>query len=85
VQLEFRAEKQHSGIVQLEEAIPFENAGTPKGDREAEAQHQLRERRLGNHLSDGSQPMDEPADRLQCAATGDSPFKTHRCPSPKRP
>ena len=46
VQLELRAEKQHGDIVQLQETVPFVDAGSPERDREREAQDELGQRWL---------------------------------------
>ena len=77
MQLELAAEKQHGDIVQLQEAVPFVDAGSPERDGESEAQDELRQRRLGNRTNDGIYPFNEATESLPSVAAGDLPVWSH--------
>jgi len=51
-QLELCAEKEGCYIVQLKETVPFVDAGSPERSSKADAQHKLRQRRLGGPFND---------------------------------
>ena len=71
MQLELRAEKEDRSVVQLQETVPFVDAGPPEWGREPNAQHKLGERRLGDRRNKGVHPLNKLADRLPSVA-GDS-------------
>jgi hypothetical protein len=78
MQLELGGEKQHGDIVQLQETVPFVDAGPPERNRESNAQDELGQRRLGNRANDGICAFNEDANSLPFAAAGALPFKSHR-------
>ena len=72
MQLELRAEKQHCDIVQLQETVPFVDAGSPERDREREAQDELGQRWPRNGADNGIRSFKEPANFLPFAAAADA-------------
>jgi hypothetical protein len=64
MQLKLVAEKQDCSVVQLQEAIPFVDPGSPERSRKGDAQHELGERRLGDQFNNRIRPLNEPPDRL---------------------
>src|SRR5258708_15826742 len=81
MQLELRAEKEDRSVVQLQETVPFADAGSPEWSREPDAQDNLGERRLGDQPNHGVHPLNELADRLPSVAG--LPLQGHRL-SPQR-
>src|SRR6266849_2631089 len=63
-------------VVQLQETVPFVDAGSPEWSRESEAHDKLRERRLGDRRNNGVHPLKEPTDRLPSVA-GDLLLRGH--------
>src|ERR687891_2920986 len=87
VQLELRAEKQHCDIVQLQETVPFVDAGSPERDREREAQDELGQRWQRNGADNGIHSFKEHTNFVPFAAAANLPFDSHRPPptnSPRR-
>ena len=63
MQLELIAEKEDRYVVQLEETVPFVDAGSPEWSREGDAQHKLGERRLGDPFNNRIHPLGGAPDR----------------------
>src|SRR5258708_1317080 len=64
MQLELCAEKENRSVVQLQETVPFVDAGSPEWSREPDAQGKLGERRRRDQGNTGVHPSNEPTDRL---------------------
>jgi hypothetical protein len=69
--------KQHCDIVQLQETVPFVDAGPPERDREREAQQELGQRWLRNGPDNGIRSFKEPAKFPPFAVAADLPFDSH--------
>lgn len=68
MQLELRAEKEDCYIVQLEETVPFVDAGSPEWSGKSDAQHKLGERGVGDQFNNRIHSLNEPADRVPYVA-----------------
>src|SRR5467141_4758400 len=64
MQLELCAEKENRSVVQLQETVPFVDAGSPEWSREPDAQDKLGERRRRDQGNTVVHPSNEPTDRL---------------------
>ena len=59
MQLELVGEQSHRGVVELQEPVPLEDAGSPEGHGERKAQNELDERRLGDKSHPVTGPVHE--------------------------
>src|SRR5277367_2879508 len=59
MQLELVGEQGHRGIVELQEPVPLEDAGSPEGHGERKAQNEQHKRRLGDKSDPVTGPVDE--------------------------
>src|SRR5258708_35512491 len=69
MQLELRAEKVDRSFVQLQETVPFVDAGSPEWSGEPDAPHKLGERRLRDLGNNGVRPLNELANGLPSVAS----------------
>ena len=59
MQLELIGEQGHRGVVELQESVPLEDAGSPEGHRERKSQNELDKRWLGDRPHQATGLVDE--------------------------
>src|ERR1700722_1606109 len=59
MQLELVGEEGHRGVVELQESVPLEDAGSPEGHRERKSQNELDKRWLGDRPHQATGLVDE--------------------------
>lgn len=76
MQLKLIAEQEDGSVVQLQEAIPFVDTGSPEGSRKGDAEHKLGDKWLGDQFNNRIHPLNELLDRV--------PYSRHRISFPRK-